>query len=83
MIETDTIAAPACWASALINGDCSGLEDDEVNAMNSWLAHLTCNGWQVVDTIGEPFFSWHYNTYGGTAQGGDLLGYTILRTVGE
>lgn len=79
MIETDTIAAPACWASALINGDESGLEQEDIDAMNNWLTDLISDGWRVCDTIGEPFFSWNYSLYGGTALGGDLLGYTIFR----
>lgn len=31
------IVAPTAWASALVNGDLSGLEDREVEALENWL----------------------------------------------
>ena len=31
--------APSGWASYLINGDGSGLEDDEVMACDAWIEH--------------------------------------------
>jgi hypothetical protein len=30
--------APSAWASYLVNGDASGLEDDEIKACDAWLA---------------------------------------------
>ena len=34
---TETYTLPAHWASYLINGDCSGLEDAEVIEVDEWL----------------------------------------------
>lgn len=91
-IETDTVILPACWASALINGDVSGfsLDDDggtaEIAAMQQELDRLTEEGWSVVDVNrdhdgepSEPWFTWSYSMYGGTAKGGDVCEYTVLR----
>lgn len=51
-IRTRTYTLPAYWASALINGDYSGLEDGEEDEINAWLGdhpRLSC-----VD-VGEPY----------------------------
>ena len=37
MIETTTYTLPAYWACALINGDESDMDDDEIQEMNAWL----------------------------------------------
>jgi hypothetical protein len=37
-IYTETVTLPACWASALINGDYSCLDDDEERVVNDWSA---------------------------------------------
>ena len=31
---------PAHWASALINGDDSGMEEEEIEEMDQWLKHI-------------------------------------------
>lgn len=36
-LKTETFALPAFWASALVNGDTSGLTDEDETAMNTWL----------------------------------------------
>lgn len=36
-IETLTYILPSCYASALINGDYSGLEDEDEKELNEWL----------------------------------------------
>lgn len=83
-IEVDTVTLPAEWAPALINGDRSGLSDDEVAALDGYLARYAAKGWRVVDVARddngepcEPYFSWSYGFHGGTARGGDLLLYVI------
>ena len=35
-IKTVDFKLPSIWASALINGDYSGLDDNEENELNSW-----------------------------------------------
>src|SRR6185436_4433097 len=58
-IETDTVTLPACWASALINGDESSfsLDDDggevEIVAIDAALAPLTAEGWSVIDVASD------------------------------
>lgn len=73
-LTTDTITAPACWASYLINGDDSGMDPEEIEACNDWLA--ANNNPSIVGTEDdEPWFTWSYATYGGTAAGGEVLDY--------
>lgn len=87
-IEVDQITAPAFWASALVNGDESGMEDNEIAAMNEYLASLEAEGWYVVDVARdeegngqEARFTNSYRLHGGDAQGGDVLDYVIHRHV--
>lgn len=49
---------PAHWASVLINGDYTGLGEDEQNEFESW---STSGDWgYCVDVQGEPEFTpWH------------------------
>lgn len=37
-LEAHTFTAPAHWASALINGDRTGLDDDDEQALDDYLA---------------------------------------------
>jgi len=51
-MQIESFTAPSSWASAIVNNDYSGLEPDEVSALNTWLAEnrlsfrdcLTCEG---------------------------------------
>lgn len=86
MIEVDTMTAPDFWASVLVNGDKSGMNDEEIAAINAYLAPLEADGWYVVDVVRdddgeavEPSFTWSYDLYGGTARGGDVVDYVIHR----
>jgi hypothetical protein len=54
-----TIIAPAHWASALVNGDQSGMTTDEVIAMNAWRERELEPGESVVGTNGDEFYSSH------------------------
>lgn len=80
-IEVDTVTLPAAWASALVNGDVSGMEDDEIAAMEKELARLSKDGWEVVSNAddSEPYFTWKYRLYGGTADGGEVMDYVVHR----
>lgn len=86
-VETDTVTLPACWASALVNGDTSSfsLDDDggvaEIAAITATELELAADGWSVVDVAddAEPWFTWNYSAYGGLASGGDVLEYTVIR----
>lgn len=72
------ITGPAYWASALVNGDQSGLTTDEVIRLNAWLAKELSPRESVVCCSEESRFTWHYALYGGECAGGDVLDYTVL-----
>jgi hypothetical protein len=78
-IETDIVTLPAYWASALVNGDTSGMDDDEIADMEAQLDGLASEGWRVVSTVDddEPRFTWSFNLYGGNCAGGDVLDYVV------
>lgn len=83
-IEVTEIIGPSCWASYLINGDASGIEQEDVDACDAWQeaqAPFYC-----VDTKRdqngegeEPWFTGAYSLYGGTASGGDVVTYIFHR----
>jgi hypothetical protein len=64
------------WASYFVNGDASGMDDEEILAADKWLEKHDVAF--VVDVEGEPHFS---NDYGLLAddrfQGGDLIEYVF------
>lgn len=80
-----TATGPAYWASALVNNDLSGMEPEEVAAMEAWLSRNA--EWKVVDiardAAGEAIearFTWSYELHGGVnAKGGEVLEYVLHR----
>lgn len=68
-IETDEFDAPAHWASAFINGDCSGLSDEDQAEFDAWCEANPelCN---VVDCTEEA----HIGRFAGLLT--ELLTYT-------
>lgn len=88
-IEVDTVTLPSYWASALVNGDDSGLEDNEIAMVEAACGRLAADGWYVVDVArdddgnGEDArFTWSYQLYCPEADcsGGDVLDYVVHRT---
>lgn len=84
VIEVTLITGPAYWASALVNGDTSGMDEEEITLMNAWLEHH--KPWYIVDVARdlngegiEPRFTWFYSLYGGTAKGGVILDYVAYK----
>lgn len=79
-ITTRTITAPAAWASALVNGDFSGLDADESTACSRWKQRELSIGESVVSTVddAEPRFTKSFRLYGGDAEGGDVLDYVVM-----
>jgi len=67
-IETIELVLPACWASALINGDESGLEDEDCAALAAFIKEMFDEwGSCVAVDVSEPYFgnhgAWrHYDT---------------------
>lgn len=79
-----TLAAPAFLASALVNGDLSGLNSDDLETLERVRDFL--GDWEVVDVFRysngeteEPWFTWNYSLYGGECPGGECLHYICVR----
>lgn len=53
-IKTETYVLPIYWASALINDDYSGLEDDEIKELDDFCKDLG----PCIDVSEENEFSW-------------------------
>jgi len=81
MFETTTSTAPAHWASYVINGDASGIDDADIAACDAWVLRHAVDGWQVfdADTENGPFFA-HSSDAG--VRDCDILEYTLLRREG-
>ncbi len=89
--EVETVVAPASWASALVNGNWSGLQadaDDEA-ACRAWVAEQAEEGWRVVDVkrdengdAEDAWFSSSAGVYGSPYSGADLLNYVRERRAG-
>lgn len=67
-----TFEAPAHWASALINGDCSSFDDAEQAEFDAWCAAHPAECAEVVDCGEESWFG-RFN-----GLGTDLLTYNAL-----
>ena len=68
----------ACWASYFINGDASGLSDEERNLADAWCERELGPNDAIVD-CGEPWFTWCFNLYTGAPErGGDVVDYRVL-----
>jgi len=85
-IEVDEVIGPAYWASALVNGDTSGLSDEEEAIMDRWVKDLLDRGLDLgsVSTKDdeEPWFTWNYRQYSGDyagPSGGDVITYIVYR----
>jgi len=73
-MQTETYTLPAHWASYLINGDASGLEDSEQEQVDAWRDyHPELSA--CVDCTQEPEFR-HSND--ADFLGGDTLKYTFI-----
>lgn len=55
VMKVNTYLLPEFWASALINDDSSGLEDEDIELMNKWFAEE--NPGYCFDCNGEPEFA--------------------------
>lgn len=83
-MKTETMKLPAYWASALINNDYSGLQDQdasEADRCRAKVAKLCEAGYEIVDCAEEAHFTWHYRLYDPDADctGGEVLEYVALR----
>ena len=79
-IETDDYRLPSHWASALINADLSGMEDDEIKQMNETLEGLGLWRHKCLDVADDESFqqcpSYIHSSYGLLA--GSYSTYTFV-----
>lgn len=78
MIEVIEKIGSAYWASYLINGDSSGLEERDIELADKWQAEAE-PGYVVSVVDEEAWFSWSYGLYTGDSEcaGGDCIGYIL------
>lgn len=72
-LDTIEVTLPVYWASYLINGDASGLQDGEQEEIDAYMelqAPYTC----AVDCEQESTFSWRNDA---NNLGGDVLRFTL------
>jgi hypothetical protein len=79
-MKAEKVTLPAFLASALINGDTSGLESEDLQWIDKAIDY--CAPGSIVSCDGEAFFSWHCELPGFTL-GADMLEYTVLYPEGE
>lgn len=80
MSNIRTITGAAYWASYIINGDASGMDETERALCDTWMARELEEGESIVDCEEESRFSWSYGLHtGGDCAGGDVLDYTVLK----
>jgi len=74
-VETMEVVAPAPWATALVYGDFSGIEDDaECERVEAFMRELPG---PVVDVIGEPEFRTACGTDTPHELAGEYMTYTV------
>jgi hypothetical protein len=80
------ITAPAFLASALVNGDLSGLQSyGDKRVYVAVRRSLKQQGLRVIDVCrdddtglaDEPRFTWQFPLYGGLQQGGEVINYQV------
>ena len=72
-LEVVSYTLPIYWASYLINGDASGLEDDEQAEIDAW---LESEGNPSFVTVSEDYWFAHSND--ASSLGGDVAEYSAL-----
>lgn len=75
--EHEQITGPAHWAPYLINGDISGLTDEDIEAINLWLEREGVA--EVLSCGDEAYFTWHMKLHCPElgCNGGSVLDYTV------
>ena len=81
--EAEVFELPIGWASYLINGDATSLDDDEQKVGDAWLKETSDHynaDIAVVDCSEDQWFSYRNDA---TELGGMCCHYTVLITKGE
>lgn len=74
-MNTRTYTAPSAWASYLINGDATGLEDGEEARIEAWLNWVGLGAPVGCEDAG---FCWRHDAYEFCPLGADCQEYTFL-----
>jgi hypothetical protein len=73
-IKTDIVEAPIHWNAYLINGDCSGMDEEQIEACDKYFA-----GMQVIDCNTETErFTNCADLFGSTSKGDTVCEYTVI-----
>lgn len=87
-IIVSEVTAPAYWASALVNGDYSGMKEAEATRCAAFVGALAKDKTAIVDVVRdadgqavEQRFTRAYDLYdpGATCRGGDVLDYVTYK----
>ena len=71
-----SVTAPSHWASAIVNGDYSGLSPDDVRDLNTWLANSALSFCDCV-SCDDAGFMWRHDATDVTRTGADCQTYTF------
>ena len=83
-MKTENLLGASYWASSFINGDASGMDDEEIQAADAWFEKN-----DVLDVIDvardedgeamEPYFANWYGVHADPRfQGGELIEYVVV-----
>ena len=76
MIKCDEATGVAYWASYLINGDASGMNDSEIALCDAWQKSI--EPYYVVGIVEDSErFTWHGELYGADCAGVTVCDYII------
>lgn len=75
-IEAAEYTLPAYWASYLINGDASGIEDSDQADCDAFIASIP--GWYCASCADESHFAHRNDSGNGLA--GDVLEFTFIKS---
>jgi hypothetical protein len=73
-MTTEKYTLPVYWASALVNGDTSGMSDADEKEMNDWLSEV-----KPGNCVGVSEDSWFAHNNDATRLGGDVAEFTFIQ----
>lgn len=76
---TENYTLPACWASALINDDYSGLEESDITALEAWRA--ANDKPDIVSCSEEAYFSRYHDALPQLGLACTCLNYTAITRI--
>jgi hypothetical protein len=74
-IKSFSATAPSAWASYLINGDASGIDEDDVKQADAWIER---EGLGMPVSCEDAGFTWRHDAYEECPLGSDCQEYFFL-----